>query len=98
MRKIGLDNMALLVVLGAAVLVAAVAAGTAPAYSDEAGEPVAASQPAPAEPELETTSGPDPAPQPAATASVAASAEADGYQWSGSRPAGERYLWSHRPN
>lgn len=99
MRKSGLDKMALLVVLGAALLVVAAAAGTAPAYSDDAGsQPVPANTAAPAELELagEAESAREPATETAQA--VVVSADADGYEWSGSRPAGERYLWSHRAN
>lgn len=101
MRKSGLDKMALLVVLGAALLVVAAAAGTAPAYSDDAGsQPVPANTAAPAELELELAGEAESAREPATETAqaVVVSADADGYEWSGSRPAGERYLWSHRAN
>lgn len=101
MRKSGIDKMALLVVLGAAALVVAAATGTAPAYSDDAGtDPVASHHPAPASSDFEVTVDPGSAP-PAAPSIAAPSAESDdteGYQWSGSRPSDERYVWSHRPN
>lgn len=102
MRKSGIDKMALLVVLGAAALVVAAAAGTAPAYSDDTGnDPVAAHQPTPVEPllGLEAEPGSTSAPAPIDAPTIAdAAAEGDGYEWSGSRPADDRYLWSHRPN
>ena len=80
MPRKGIDKLALLVVLGAAVLVVIAAAGTGPAYShDNPAEPAATAL----------------APATASTSSdLTAASNVEGYQWSGSRPPAERYLWS----
>ena len=101
MRKNGIDKLAFLVVLGAAAMVVVAAAGTSPAYSDDSRtDPaemhrVSAAKTSSAE-IAPTTSEPEPAAGEAD--SQAETADQDGYEWSGSRPAGQRYLWSHRPN
>ena len=101
MRKNGIDKLAFLVVLGAAALVVLAAAGTGPAYSDD-------SRTDPAEMHrvsvAETSSAeiipadtqPDSTLQEPSHAAVIV--DQDGYEWSGSRPADQRYLWSHRAN
>ena len=100
MRNNEFDKLAFLVVLGAAILVALAAAGTGPAYSDD-------SRTDPAEihrvtsPRTSTaeTSPVDSPPQPADPPQAEVSAvDPDGYEWSGSRSADQRYLWSHRSN
>lgn len=96
----GIDKLAFLVVLGAAVLVVLAAIGTGPAYSDD-------SRTDPAEMHRVTSvkgsvseivaanSEPGAAADPPQV--EAPTADQDGYEWSGSRPADQRYLWSHRP-
>lgn len=101
MRNNGIDKLALLVVLCAAALVVLVAAGTSPAYSaDSRTEPVEIQ--ALTAPEISSGEVPptDTQPEIAAAESQdqAQASESDGYEWSGSRPADQRYLWSHRPN
>ena len=101
MRRTGIDKLAFLVVLGAAALVLLAAAGAGPAYSDD-------SRTDPAEMHRVTavkTSAAEIVPvdsQPAPAArqpqGEARTVDLDGYEWSGSRPADQRYLWSHRPN
>lgn len=98
MRTKGFDKLAFLVVLCAAALVALAALGTGPAYSDE-------SRPDPAEIHHDPAGGAaeiasaSSQPQPAVESHAEVrTADPDGYEWSGSRPADQRYLWSHRPN
>jgi hypothetical protein len=101
MPKNGIDKLAFLVVLGAAVLVALAAAGPGPAFSDD-------SRTDPAEmhnvsavraPAAEIAPiAPQPEPAAEGPEDEAKAVDPDGYEWSGSRPADQRYLWSHRPN
>ena len=100
MRKNGIDKLAFLVVLGATALVVLAAVGTGPAYSDD-------SRTDPAEVHRvsavkASSAGATPAtPQPEPTTDEpqdeAQNVDADGYEWSGSRSADQRYIWSHRP-
>ena len=100
MRKNGIDKLAFLVVLGAAVLVVLAAAGTGPAYSDDSRtdpaemHSVSAGKASPAEIDS-TNPQPEPAAQPQGEGQIV---DPDGYEWSGTRQADQRYLWSHRPN
>ena len=101
MRKNGIDKLAFLVVLGAAAMVLLAAAGTGPAYSDDSRtDPAEIHQVAATEsPAAEITSvHSQPAPAGQQVQTKARTVDPDGYEWSGSRPADERYLWSHRPN
>jgi hypothetical protein len=101
MRRNGFDKLAFLVVLGAAVLVLLVAAGTGPAYSADSRTDPAEMHGAPAAASFQAENTPaSPQPEPAAEEpqSQGTALEPDGYEWSGSRPADQRYLWSHRPN
>lgn len=101
MRNKEIDKLALLVVAGMAVMVALAAAGSGPAYSDE-------SRTGPAELHRGAAveaSAVEIAPAPARTEPTgeesgdqATILDSEGYEWSGSRPADQRYLWSHRPN
>ncbi len=101
MRKNGIDKLAFLVVLGAAALVVLAATGSGPAYSDDSRTDPAEMHPVSGA----EASSPEivPAPSQADPAAEepqeeARAVEPDGYEWSGSRPADQRYLWSHRPN
>ncbi len=106
MRKNGIDKLAFLVVLGAAVLVVLAAAGTDPAYSDDSRTDPAemhrvSATKAPAAEITQVKSQSEPAASEQAAVKPrdeAKAVDADGYEWSGSRPADQRYLWSHRPN
>ena len=101
MRKNGIDKLAFLVVLGAAALVLLAAAGTGPAYSDDTRtDPVEMHRVAVAKTSAAEIVPVDAQPEPAAREpqGQAQAADPDGYEWSGSRPADQRYLWSHRPN
>ena len=101
MRKNGIDKLAFLVVLGAAVLVVLAAAGAGPAYSDDSRtDPaevhrVSAAKTSSAE-IIPVASQPEPAAE--EPQDKAKTVDTDGYEWSGSRPADQRYLWSQRPN
>jgi len=101
MRKNGIDKLAFLVVLGAAALVVLAAVGTGPAYSDDSRtdpaemHQVSAAKTSSAE-IVPIKSQPEPAAEEPQT--EAETVDTDGYEWSGSRPADERYLWSQRPN
>ena len=101
MRKNGIDKLAFLVVLGAAVLVVLAAVGTGPAYSDDSGtDPAEMHRVSPVQASAGEITPADSQPAPSAEQpqDQAQTANAEGYEWSGSRPAGQRYLWSHRPN
>ncbi|MCP4248986.1 MAG: hypothetical protein GY778_18235 [bacterium] len=100
MRKNGIDKLEFLVVLAAAALVVVAAVGTGPAYSDD-------SRTDPAEIHVSAArtpsagigpSSPEPGPAAEESQNQAKAVDNDGYQWSGSRSADQRYLWSHRPN
>ena len=101
MRKNGIDKLAFLVVLGAAAMVVLAAAGTGPAYSDDSRtDPAELHRASAAE---SSSAGIAPAttqPEPAAAelTTEAPAVDPDDYEWSGSRPADQRYLWSHGPN
>lgn len=101
MRKNGLDTLAFLVVLGASVLVVLAAASTGPAYSDDSRTDPAEIHRAPvtrassAETDSANSQPEPPAEEPSDEVKAV---DADGYEWSGSRPADQRYLWSHRSN
>ncbi len=101
MMRNGIDKLAFLVVLGAAVLVALAAAGTGPAFSDDSRTDPAAMHSAsavraPAAEIAPSASQTEPAAE--KPEDEAKATDSDGYEWSGSRPADQRYLWSHRPN
>lgn len=101
MRKNGIDKLAFLVVLGATVLVVFAALGTGPAYSDDTRtDPAELHRVSAAKTSSVEILPVDAQPEPAAEQpqAEAKTVEPDGYEWSGSRPADERYLWSHRPN
>jgi hypothetical protein len=102
MRKNGIDKLEFLVVLAATALVIGVAVGTNPAYSDEGRaaevEVQAASAEETASSEITPAASQRNAPATAPQAHDDAAVDQEGYEWSGSRPAGQRYLWSHRPN
>ncbi len=101
MRKNGIDKLAFLVVLGAAALVLLAAAGTGPAYSDDSRtDPAEMHRLSAAKTSSAEVIPVDSQPEPAADKpqDEAQAADPDGYEWSGSRPADQRYLWSHRPN
>ena len=101
MRKNGIDKLAFLVVLGAAVLVVLAAASTGPAYSDDSRtDPAQIHSVSTAEtPYTDSTpAAPSSEPETQEPRELTKSVDQDGYEWSGSRPADERYLWSHRPN
>lgn len=101
MRKNGIDKLAFLVVLCAAALVVLAAVGTSPAYSEDTRTDPAeihrvSAARAPAAEVAPTSTSAEPAAKEAQAQAQAVDPE--GYEWSGSRPADERYLWSHRPN
>ena len=100
MRKNGFDKLAFLVILGATALVVLAAAGTEPAYSDDSRTDPAEIHRAPAARTAPAVvSSVDSKPEaPAEKPRQQTRAVDDGYEWSGSRPADQRYLWSHRPN
>lgn len=102
MRENGIDKLEFLVVLAVAGLVNVVAASSGPAYSAD-------TRIDPAEMRVVSTVRILSAAEisPATTQFAQATDESrdrdraidtDGYQWSGSRPAAERYLWSHQKN
>ena len=101
MRKNGIDKLAFLVVLGATALVVLAAFGTGPAYSDDSRtDPAEMHRVAAAKTSSAEISPVESQPEPAAEEPQAEvkTVDPDGYEWSGSRPADQRYLWSHRPN
>lgn len=101
MRRNGIDKLAFLVVLGAAALVGLAAAGTGPAYSDDSRtDPAQIHRASPAQTSYAEITPSNSQPEPAADESQeqARTVDPDGYEWSGSRPADQRYLWSDRPN
>jgi hypothetical protein len=102
MRKNGIDKLAFLVVLAATALVMLAAGGTGPAYSDDSrSDPAAIRTDSAAETPSSEIVADNSQAEPAAEEPQDATATAvdqDGYEWSGSRPADQRYLWSHRPN
>ena len=100
MRKNGFDKLAFLVVLGAAVLVVLAAVGTGPAYSDDSRTDPAEVHRVAADkaPSAEIAADESQTRPPARQQIVAGAVDSQGYEWSGSRPADQRYLWSHRPN
>lgn len=101
MRKNGIDKLAFLVVLGATALVVLAAFGTGPAYSDDSRtDPAEMHRVAAAKTSSAEIIPVDSQPEPAAEEpqAEAKTVDPDGYEWSGSRPADQRYLWSHRPN
>lgn len=101
MRRNGIDKLAFLVVLGAAALVVLAAAGTDPAFSDDSRtDPVQIHRVSPAKTSHAEITPSSLRPEPAADESQeqARTVDPDGYEWSGSRPADQRYFWSDRPN
>jgi hypothetical protein len=101
MRRNGIDKLALLVALGAIALVVIAAAGTAPAYSEASRTDPAATHRATTDKaspvlaiERSTTASASESMTGSRTAPTARQDDAEGYQWSGSRPADQRYLWS----
>ena len=100
MRKNGFDKLAFLVVLGAAVLVVLAAVGTEPAFSDDSRtDPAEIHRAVVAQAPSAEAATVEPQPEPADEAQAQArSIDPDGYEWSGTRAADQRYLWSHRPH
>ena len=99
--KNGIDKLAFLVVLGAAALVVLAAAGTGPAYSDDSRTDPAEMHSVSAAKSSSTEINPaDTRPDPTVQEppDAALIVDQEGYEWSGSRSAEQRYLWSHRPN
>ncbi len=109
MRDNGMDKLALLVACCMTALVVLAAAGTGPAFSEDQPVRVTASSqvargavedaasssrsqlPEPTEPDARDA-------QPLTDVRIQSDAplDGDGYEWSGSRPPAQRYLWSHR--
>jgi hypothetical protein len=99
MRKNGIDKLAFLVVLGAAVLVVLAAVGTGPAYSDDTGsDPAEVHRVSTVKASAGEMTPAASQPAPTAQTPQAEPLDAEGYEWSGSRPADQRYLWSQRSN
>ena len=101
MRKMGIDKLAFLVVLGATALVMLAAAGTGPAYSDDSRtDPAGIHHPSTVKRSTADAAPATPQPEPAVEEPQAEGQflDTDGYEWSGSKSADQRYLWSHRPN
>lgn len=99
MRKNGIDKLAFLVVLGAAALVIVAATGTGPAFSDDTrSDPAEMHRVSAVKASVAEVAPADSQPAPTAETPRAQPVDAEGYEWSGSRPADQRYLWSHRPN
>ena len=102
MRRNGIDKLALLVVLGATAMVVLAAVGTGPAYSDDSRTDPAEVHRVSAVKTVKPSSADAAAatPQPQTTTDEprgeAQEFDTDGYEWSGSKSADQRYLWSHR--
>jgi hypothetical protein len=100
MRKNGFDTLAFVLVLGAVALVVLATAGTGPALSDDSRtDPAEVHRTSAAKRPSGKATPATPQPEPATDEiqEKVPVVEYDGYEWSGSRPADQRYLWSHQP-